>query len=910
MGSSDKEPLSRVVAGHMNTEEKYIYRFGNNAVDGDESMSELLGGKGAGLAGMTRLSIPVPPGFTIGTNACRYYLQHGALPAGFAVELESAMCWLEQCVGRRFNDERNPLLVSVRSGAAISMPGMMDTILNVGLTRKGMDGLAKESKSLRFALDSYRRLLQMMGPVVLKTPKTEFDAVIDSARKRDHIGSDSELSEAALAGISESFHEAIMRCSGRAFPDDAHEQLSLAINAVFNSWSNARAITYRRLNGISNELGTAVTVQAMVFGNAGCDSGTGVGFTRNPSTGSPEVFGEFLANAQGEDIVAGTRTPVAIAALASSMPEVYEELLAIVRRLERHYRDAQDFEFTVEKGKLYLLQTRSAKRNAIAAVRIAVDMVQEGLITRQEAVTRIEPSAILEILAPRLDLSAESPEVIAVGIPASSGAAVGRIALSSVEAVRLAAMPESDPVILVSQETTAEDIHGMTVAAGFLTARGGATSHAAVVARGMGKCCITGAKGLLVDEAEGVLRIGDAVYREGDWISLDASSGRVFAGKLPLHAADDEHPELDTILKWAIDLNHLDVRANADTPDDARKARLAGACGIGLCRTEHMFFAPERLPLVRAMILASDHDRRQVALSQLLPMQQADFEEIFREMSPLPVTVRLLDPPLHEFLPALDEIEAEMGAARAGGKQYAIERLESLLKRIRELEEVNPMMGHRGCRLSVTYPEILEMQVQAILQAALAVKREGLTPWPEIMVPLVGSAEEIGWLRSKIDEVAAKVFEENADRIRYLVGTMIELPRAAVCAGAIAEHVDFVSFGTNDLTQMTFGFSRDDASSFLDSYLEQGLLKSDPFVTIDRPGVGALMQMAINQLRKINPQMKVGVCGEHGADPMSIDFFASLGVDYVSCSPARVPIAQLAAARIATSASIEPEPAF
>ena len=579
MGLWDKEPLHRVMTGHMNTEEKYIYRFGNRTVDGDESMSDLLGGKGSGLAGMTRLSIPVPPGFTIGTNVCRYYLQHGALPVGFADELKTAMRWLEQCAGRGFNDERNPLLVSVRSGAAISMPGMMDTILNVGLTWKGVDGLARESGSLRFALDSYRRLLQMMGSVVLETPKTEFDAVMDSARNKENVGSDSELSEEALADISELFNKVIARCSGRAFPEDAQEQLLLAINAVFKSWSNARARTYRRLNGISDELGTAVTVQAMVFGNAGCSSGTGVGFTRNPSTGSPEVFGEFLANAQGEDIVAGTRTPVPIAALASSMPEVYEELSAIVRRLERHYRDVQDFEFTVEKGRLFLLQTRSAKRSAIAAVRIAVDMVQEGLITKQEAVTRIEPSSILEILAPQLDLSDGSPEAIAVGIPASSGAAVGRIVLSSDEAVRIAAMPESDPVILVSQETTAEDIHGMAVAAGFLTARGGATSHAAVVARGMGKCCITGAKNLFVDEAAGVLRIGDAVYREGDWISLDASTGRVFAGKLPMRSADNEHPGLDAILQWAVDLNRLDVRANADTPEDARNARLAGACG-------------------------------------------------------------------------------------------------------------------------------------------------------------------------------------------------------------------------------------------------------------------------------------------------------------------------------------------
>ena len=744
----------------MKIKEKYIYRFGNNAVDGDESMRELLGGKGAGLAEMTRLSIPVPPGFTIGTNVCRHYLKYGALPAEFAGELTAAMGWLEESIGRKFNDEQNPLLVSVRSGAAVSMPGMMDTILNVGLTPDGVAGLAQQSGSPRFAWDSYRRLLQMMGTVVLLVAKKEFDAVLDAARASEGVNADSELSEAALKGVGERFNVAIRRCARRALPENANEQLLLAIHAVFDSWGNERAKYYRRLHEISDQLGTAVTVQAMVFGNAGYDSGTGVGFTRNPSTGNPEMFGEFLANAQGEDIVAGTRTPVPIAALATAMPTIYAELSAVVRRLEQHYRDAQDFEFTVEKGKLFLLQTRSAKRSAVAAVRIAVDMVGEGLISKREAVARIEPLSIGKILAPQLDFSAGVPEVLAMGIAASPGAAVGRIVLSANEAVRIAAMPESDAVILVSQETTAEDIHGMAVAAGLLTANGGATSHAAVVARGMGKCCITGAKGIFVDEVHGVLRVGETVYRQGDWISLDASTGRVFAGKLPMRSPDKKYQALDTILKWAIDFNSFDVRANADTPEDARTARSWGARGIGLCRTEHMFFAPDRLPHVRAMILASDSNERRLALCKLLPMQQQDFEQIFREMSPLPVTIRLLDPPLHEFLPVLDEVKVLLGAARQSGNQDSIDRLELLSRRVQALTEANPMMGHRGCRLSITYPEILEMQVRAILQAALAVAAEGMEPNPEIMVPLVASAEEMGWLRRKIDETAIRIFEE------------------------------------------------------------------------------------------------------------------------------------------------------
>jgi pyruvate,orthophosphate dikinase len=881
----------------VDRKEKYIYRFGNKVMDGDESMRMLLGGKGAGLAEMTRLSIPVPPGFTIGTNVCRYYLKHGVLPPGFESELAASILWLEASVGRKFNDDSDPLLVSVRSGAAVSMPGMMDTILNIGLSHSGLAGLALQYNSVRFALDSYRRLLQMFGTVVLHTPKQEFDGIIDAVRAREGVASDSELSSKALQQICVQFSEAVERCAGRTFPEDANEQLTLSINAVFESWSNDRATYYRRLNSIPGNLGTAVTVQAMVFGNTGMDSGSGVGFTRNPSTGVAEIFGEFLVNAQGEDIVAGTRTPVSLGALATSMPQVYTQLAAIVLRLEQHYRDAQDFEFTVEEGRLFLLQTRSAKRSAIAAVRIAVDMVADGLISKREAVAQVPAASVTEILAPQFDHSADTATVIVTGIPASPGAAVGRIALSAEEAVRMAAIPESDPIILVRQETMAEDIHGMDVAVGFLTARGGATSHAAVVARGMGKCCITGAQDILVDEVTRVVRIGDVVLDEGDWISLDASTGRVFAGKLAMQPGATNDPTLDTLLQWAIELNMLTVRANADTPDDARRALAAGAQGIGLCRTEHMFFAPDRLPHVRAMILAATTEERKSALNILLPMQQNDFEHLFREMAPWPVTVRLLDPPLHEFLPSIEEVNFDLAFARQTGTRASIERLELLAERVRALAEANPMMGHRGCRLSITYPEILEMQVKAILQAAIGVHAEkGLNIVPEIMVPLVASAEEMRWLRYKIDEVASDVFVSCGKSISYQVGTMIELPRAVICAGAIAEYVSFVSFGTNDLTQMTYGFSRDDSARFLDPYLKEGILTSDPFVTIDQEGVGALIEMGISRLKTANPGIKIGVCGEHAGDPESIRFLASLGVDYISCSPGRIPVAQLAAA--------------
>lgn len=882
----------------MNRTDRYVYRFGSEVADGNSEMRDELGGKGAGLAEMALLSLPLPPGFTISTPACRFYLERGEMPSGLMEEVATALRWLETVHGRGFNDEKNPLLVSVRSGAAVSMPGMMDTLLNVGMNENNLEGLAHRNGSMRFALDSYRRLLQMFGSVVLDVPKKGFDTVIDFVKRREEVAADSEISEQGLRSIVDDFLEVILRCSGEPFPQDPYVQLTKAIEAVFQSWKNDRAQHYRRLHHISDSAGTAVTIQAMVFGNRGLDSGTGVGFTRNPSTGVKELFGEFLANAQGEDIVAGIRTPVPFAELANSMPEAYRAMHTLMSKLERHYRDAQDFEFTIEEGKLFFLQTRSAKRSAMAAVRMAVDMAEEGLISKAEAVTRVKASSISEILSPQFDLSTNVPQIIAQGLPASPGAAVGRIALSADEAVEMAGNHQENSVILVSQETTADDIHGMAVAAGFLTAHGGATSHAAVVARGMGKCCVTGARNIFVDQTMGILRIGDTVLRHGDWLSLDGSTGHVFEGQVPLRAHGNNNcAELDTLLRWASSLSSISLRANADTPRDAMNARKWGAQGIGLCRTEHMFFAPDRLPHMRSMILATSTEDRKEALRKLVPIQQDDFRSLFREMSTLPVTIRLLDPPLHEFLPKVDELNAELRVALSRDDQKKVDELETLHLRVQELMETNPMMGHRGCRLSITYPEILQMQVTAILQAALEVASEGHFPIPEIMVPLVACAEEVRHLRQCIDLTASEVFRKHGQRIEYRFGTMIELPRAAVCAGTFADQVDFVSFGTNDLTQMTFGFSRDDSGKYLDSYLEQGLLPVDPFITLDRDGVGALIEAAIRQLRMRNAKIKVGVCGEHGGDPDSITFFKSIGVDYISCSPARLSIAQLALAQ-------------
>ncbi len=869
---------------------KQVYRFGSDVVDGNGSMGAVLGGKGAGLAEMTMLSVPVPPGFTVTTDVCRFYLEHGAVPAELDAELAESLGWLERSAGKRFGDAEDPLLVSVRSGAPISMPGMMDTVLNVGLNDASVRGLAAKSGSQRFALDSYKRLLQMFGSVVLGVPKEAFETAAHEVR-----GESEELSEEQLTATIEAFKAVIAGHTGSAFPQNPKVQLKTAVEAVFRSWRSDRAKFYRSINHISDLMGTAVTVQAMVFGNRGLTSGTGVGFTRNPSTGEPIVFGEYLANAQGEDIVAGIRTPVAIAELSEQLPKVYAELTELVDKLEQHYKDTQDFEFTVEDGTLFLLQTRSAKRAALAAVRIAVDMAEEGMITREEAVRRVKPSSLIEILSPQLDLNAQTPAALVTGIPASPGAAVGVIALSANRAVAMRA--NGAEVVLVTEETTADDIHGMDASVGFLTARGGATSHAAVVARGMGKCCITGAKEIHLDGKAGTVRLGGRTFREGDWLSLDGSTGRVFGGKLPMRAVVDDQPELNKLLAWALGSKTCAVRANADTPADAKAAMAAGATGIGLCRTEHMFFATERLGHVRTMILAKTAEERIEALEILLPMQQKDFEELFRTMAPLPVTIRLLDPPLHEFLPSTEELDRQLAGARKDENWDDCITLEGVRRQVELLTEANPMMGHRGCRLSLTYPEILHMQVRAVLRAALTVAAEGFTPCPEIMVPLVASEQEMHVLATMIHATAAEVFAASSKRVEYKIGTMIELPRAAVCAGPISKHVSFISFGTNDLTQMTFGFSRDDARNYLESYLQQGILKVDPFVTVDQEGVGQLMRMAIDSVRKVNPAIKIGVCGEHGGDPESIHFFHSLGVDYVSCSPSRIRIAQLAAAQ-------------
>jgi len=858
-------------------------------------MGAVLGGKGAGLAEMTMLSVPTPPGFTITTDVCRHYLEHGALPANLRPEFEQSVQWLEGTAGRRFGDAEDPLLVSVRSGAPISMPGMMDTVLNVGLNDACMRGLAANSGSLQFALDSYRRLLQMFGSVVLGVPKHRFDEASDNISNARSTSKTDEAIEQRLCLTIEVFKAVIQQHTGEPFPQDPCEQLRLAMEAVFLSWQSDRAKCYRGLNQIPESMGTAVTVQAMVFGNRGMDSGTGVGFTRNPSTGEPVVYGEYLANAQGEDIVAGVRTPMPISDLSDLMPVVYCELLRIVKQLEHHYKDTQDFEFTVECGKLFLLQTRSAKRSGLASVKIAVDMAEEGLISREEAVRRVKPANLIEMLCPQLDLTVEESPLLTSGLPASPGAAVGVLALSADRAVGMKAAGKI--VILLTEETTADDIHGMAASVGFLTARGGATSHAAVVARGMGKCCITGAKDISIDKKAGTVRIGGTTFREGDWLSLEGNTGRVFAGKLPMRPASEDHPELDLLLTWALEGAQCSVRANADTPADATASIAAGASGIGLCRTEHMFFAQDRLPHVRKMILAQTVAERIAALDVLLPMQQLDFEELFRIMSPHPVTIRLLDPPLHEFLPSNEEIQHELADARNSENWDLCITLEGVRRQVELLRETNPMMGHRGCRLSLTYPEILHMQVTAILRAAFVVAKEGYKPYPEIMVPLVASEEEMKVLAEMIHTTAKNVFASQTDRVEYKVGTMIELPRAAVCAGPISKHVSFISFGTNDLTQMTYGFSRDDARNYLDSYLEQGILKVDPFITIDREGVGHLMEMAIRSVRRLNPTIKIGVCGEHGGDPESIDFFHSLGVDYVSCSPSRLRVAQLAVAQ-------------
>jgi len=888
---------------------QYVYFFGGGKADGNGKMKDELGGKGAGLAEMTNAGLPVPPGFTIQTEACREYMRHGGVSKEVDREMEEALAQLEKLQGQKLGKGENPLLVSVRSGAKFSMPGMMDTILNLGLNDQSVEALAKRSNNPRFAYDSYRRLIQMFGNVVLEIPKAAFDEVFDGKKKQKKAKLDTDLDAKALKEVIAEYKKVVKKHTKRDFPQDAHDQLVMARDAVFRSWQNDRAKHYRRINNISDDLGTAVNVQAMVFGNLGDTSATGVGFTRNPAIGNKEFYGEFLLNAQGEDVVSGVRTPVDILELEKIMPDVYRQLREITTRLEQHYRDMQDFEFTVQEGKLYMLQTRNGKRTGLAAVRVAIQMVEEGLITKEEAIFRVEPNQLYDFLVPRLDEKKTKIEVLATGLPASPGAAVGQIVFTADEAVEKAGHGgKKNPVILVRAETTPEDIHGMEVAAGILTSRGGMTSHAAVVTRGMGKCCVAGAGDIGVDERAGEMRVKGQVFKQGDWISLDGTTGRVIKGKLNtiLPTADD--PELMKFLGWAEPFRKIGVRANADIPRDAKQARAFGAEGIGLCRTEHMFFAEDRLPHVRAMILADNEKDRRAALQKLLPMQRQDFIGLLRVMDGLPVTIRLLDPPLHEFLPKREELMVEIAVLEATKpKSPKLKGLRTLLRRVEELHEFNPMLGHRGCRLGITYPEITEMQARAIFEAAVAVEKEGIKTHAEVMIPLIATVKEMENQAAIVRRVAEEVFREKGKKVHYLVGTMIELPRAALLAGEIAKEAEFFSFGTNDLTQTTFGFSRDDVNKVLPTYLAEGILKQDPFAVIDQDGVGELVKIGIERGRKTRPGLEVGICGEHGGDPASVEFCHKVGMDYVACSPFRVLTARLAAAQAGASDKLKVE---
>src|ERR1700723_14578 len=834
---------------------QYAYFFGAGKADGNGKMKDELGGKGAGLAEMTNAGLPVPPGFTIQTEACREYMRHGDVSKDVTRQMEEALGKLETLQGQKLGKGDNPLLVSVRSGAKFSMPGMMDTILNLGLNDQSVEALAKRTDNPRFAYDSYRRLIQMFGNVVLDIEKSVFDEIFDAKKKQKKAKLDTDLDAKALQEVIVEYKKAVRKHAKRDFPQEAHEQLVMARDAVFRSWQNDRAKHYRRINNIDDMLGTAVNVQAMVYGNLGDTSGTGVGFTRNPATGVKEFYGEFLLNAQFEDVVSGVRTPVPIPELEKIMPDVYNQLREITTRLEKHYKDMQDFEFTIQDGKLYMLQTRNGKRTGLAAVRVALQMVDEGLITKEEAIFRVEPNQLYDFLVPRLDEKSTKVEVLATGLPASPGAAVGQIVFTADEAVKKAGHgANKNPVILVRAETTPEDIQGMGVAAGILTSRGGMTSHAAVVTRGMGKCCVAGAGDVQVDERAGTMRVKGQVFKEGDWISLDGTSGRVIKGKLNTLEPSTDDADLQTLLGWAEPFRKIGVRANADIPRDAIQAKAFGAEGIGLCRTEHMFFASDRIPHMRTMILANNEKDRRIALKKLLPMQRADFVGLFKAMNGLPVTIRLLDPPLHEFLPKREQLmvdiaslpsaspkqkrtlveeNKEYGAKGAGDLKKILSRL---LARVEELHEFNPMLGHRGCRLGITYPEITEMQARAIFEAAVEVEKKGIKTHAEVMIPLIATVKEMENQGAIVRRVAEEVFKEKGKHVHYLVGTMIELPRACLVADDIAKDAEFFSFGTNDLTQTTFGFSRDDINKVLPTYLAEGILKQDPFAAIDQEG--------------------------------------------------------------------------
>ena len=867
---------------------KWVYLFR----EGNADMRNLLGGKGANLAEMTNLGLPIPPGFTVTTEACTDYYNHGrSISEEIQTQIFDALALLEEKLGKKFGDTENPLLVSVRSGARASMPGMMDTILNLGLTDISVEGFAKRTGNPRFAYDSYRRFIQMFSDVVMEVPKSLFERVIDEIKEDRKVHFDTELTAEDLKEVIRRFKEIYKEKMGEEFPQEPRVQLMEAVKAVFRSWDNERAIVYRRMNDIPGDWGTAVNVQSMVFGNMGNTSGTGVAFTRNPSTGAKGIYGEYLINAQGEDVVAGIRTPQPITRLEEDLPECYEEFLKIANRLEEHYRDMQDMEFTIEDGKLYFLQTRNGKRTAQAALQIACDLVDEGMITPQEAVSRIEAKSLDQLLHPAFDPDAlKKGTVMGQALPASPGAAAGKIYFNAEEAKE--AHETGERVILVRLETSPEDIEGMHAAEGILTVRGGMTSHAAVVARGMGTACISGCGDIVIDEKKKQFTLGGKTYFEGDYISLDGSTGKIYDGDIQTQEASISG-NFGRIMSWADSFRKLRVRTNADTPADAANAVHLGAEGIGLCRTEHMFFEPERIPKIRKMILSKTVEEREKALEELIPFQKGDFKALYEVMEGKPVTIRFLDPPLHEFVPT-DEKDIE---ALAKDMNLSVEEVKSTCS---ELHEFNPMMGHRGCRLSVTYPEIARMQTRAVIEAAIEVSKEkGFEIVPEIMVPLVGDKKELKFVKDVIVETAEKVKAEKNSNLVYHIGTMIEIPRAALLANEIAEEAEFFSFGTNDLTQMTFGFSRDDAGKFLVDYYKSKIYESDPFAKLDQNGVGQLIEMAVTKGRSQRPNLKIGICGEHGGDPSSVAFCHKVGMDYVSCSPFRVPIARLAAAQAA-----------
>ncbi|HHX79522.1 MAG TPA: pyruvate, phosphate dikinase [Acholeplasmataceae bacterium] len=868
-------------------EHKYVFMFAET----DETMRNIVGGKGANLGQMTKLGLPIPQGFTVSTEACTYYYKNNQqLSDEILNQIQNSLEKLEETTGKRFGDPKNPLLVSVRSGARTSMPGMMDTILNLGLNEDVVAGLAEATGNPRFAYDSYRRFIQMYSDVVKGLPKNRFEEIIDEMKADRNIELDTEFTAEDFKEMTAKFKAFYKEQLNEEFPADPKEQLLGAIYAVFRSWENPRAIYYRKINNIPAEWGTAVNVQEMVYGNMGDTSGTGVAFTRNPATGEKKLYGEYLINAQGEDVVAGIRTPLPISTLEEKMPEIYKQFVDLCNKLENHFRDMQDIEFTIENGKLFILQTRSGKRTAQAALRIAVELVEEGMISKEEALLYVQPQQLDDLLHPQFDKDAlKKATPVGTGLPASPGAACGQVAFNVEQIAEM--RTEGKKVVLVRLETSPEDIEGMHVSEGFLTARGGMTSHAAVVARGMGKCCVSGLKELEINEEAGYAKLGGVTLRQGDWISLDGSTGHIYAEQIPTVPATISG-NFETFMTWCDEVRRLKIRTNADTPKDAKQALAFGAEGIGLCRTEHMFFESTRIKAMREMILADNEEQRRAALNKLLPMQRNDFEALFEAMGNFPVTIRYLDPPLHEFLPttpeAIKELAEDMGVS-----------VEKLNAKIAELHEANPMMGHRGCRLAISYPELAEMQTRAVIEAYVNVKKRNpeYNAEPEIMIPLVGEEKELRFVKEVVVRTADAILKENNIEVDYKVGTMIEIPRACVRADEVAKEADFFSFGTNDLTQMTFGFSRDDAGKFLNDYYDKRIFESDPFARLDQNGVGVLVEMAVQKGRSVKPNLKLGVCGEHGGEPSSIEFFNRIGLDYVSCSPFRVPIARLAAAQ-------------